>query len=82
MQNHASFLTMLEQPSMLKRLFGEITEALREFRESPRAYITCAIKSDATGGERRASLFRLGLAVGILFYAYWLSNVEIEFNLR
>ena len=69
MQNNASFVTMLEQPSMLKRLFEEISEALRDFRQGPRAYITSAIKGDATGGNRRTTLFRLGLAIGILFYA-------------
>jgi protein TonB len=69
MHNNASFVTMIEQPSMLKRLFAEISEALRDFRQGPRAYITSAIKGDATGGNRRGTLFRLGLAIGILFYA-------------
>ena len=69
MQNNASFVTMLEQPSMLKRLFAELRESLREFREDPRAYIISVIKGDATRGERRTTLFRLGLAIAILFYA-------------
>jgi protein TonB len=69
MQNNASFVTMLEQPSMLKCLFTELREAQREFRDDPRAYMTSAIKGNVSGGARRASLFRLGLAIAILFYA-------------
>jgi TonB family protein len=59
---------MLEQPSMLKRLFVECGEALREFREGPRAFITSAIK-DMGPGNRSPALFRLGLAIALLFYA-------------
>lgn len=69
MQNNASFLAMPEHPCMITRLIDEMREASREFREGPRAYITSAIKGDATGGQRRTTLFRLGLAIGILFYA-------------
>src|SRR6266498_4506922 len=82
MQKNASFVTMLEHPSILERLHAEISEALRDFRQGPKAYITSAIKGDATGGNRRTTLFRLGLAIGILFYAivfaatlvFWSSN--------
>ena len=68
MQNHASLVTMLEQPPMLKRLFVECVEALREFREGPRIFITSAIK-DMGPGNRSPTLFRLGLAIALLFYA-------------
>jgi hypothetical protein len=69
MQNNASFLAMPEDPWMITRLIDELREASREFREDPRAYVKGAIKGDATGGERRTTLFRLGLAIAILFYA-------------
>jgi periplasmic protein TonB len=68
MQNNLSFLAMLEQPSMIVRLGNELREALREFREAPRAYVTSALKSEA-GGSRRKMLLRVGLAIAILFYA-------------
>lgn len=68
MQNNASFLAMLEQPCMITRLKDELQEALREFREDPRAYIKSALK-DEVGGSRRRMLLRVGLAIGILFYA-------------
>lgn len=82
MQNNASFVTMIEQPSMLKRLFAELREAPREFREGPRAYITSAIKGDATGGERRTTLFRLGLAIAILFYAIVFAATLLSWSLN
>ena len=68
MQNHASLVTMIEHPSVLTRLFLECVETLREFREGPRAFITSAIK-DMGPGNRSPALFRLGLAIALLFYA-------------
>ena len=69
MHHNASFVTMLEHPSMLKRLFGELGEALREFRDGPRAFITSAVKGDVVRGTRRTTLFQFGLAIAILCYA-------------
>ena len=68
MQNNASFLSMLEQRCVITRLMDEMREALREFRDDPRAYVTGALRRDI-GGSRRKSLLRLGLAIGISVYA-------------
>ncbi|MEK6320797.1 MAG: energy transducer TonB [Acidobacteriota bacterium] len=68
MQNNASFLAMIEQPCIIERLTDEVREALREFREDPRAYVTSALKRDV-GGSRRKMLLKVGLAIAILFYA-------------
>src|SRR5262245_24925755 len=68
MQHNASFLTTLEQPCMISRLKDELREALREFREDPRDFITSALKDDAVGGRRRM-LLQVGMAIGISFYA-------------
>ena len=68
MTNNASFMAMREHPCMITRLGNEIREAAREFREGPRAFITSALKS-GRGSGRRTSLFRFGLAVGLLVYA-------------
>lgn len=68
MHDNASFVTMLEQPSMFVRLFHELREAWRELRDNPRAYITSTFKWDA-GGSRRKNLLRVGLAIGVIVYA-------------
>jgi TonB family protein len=68
MQNNASFLAMPEHPCMITRLIDEMLEASREFRESPRAYVTGALKGN-TGGGPRKMLLQLGFAIAILFYA-------------
>ena len=49
MQNNALLLGMIEQPCMISRLTDELREALREFREDPRAFVTTALKRDALG---------------------------------
>ncbi|HSB08719.1 MAG TPA: energy transducer TonB [Blastocatellia bacterium] len=67
MQTNTSF-TMIEHPCMVTRLKEELREALREFRDGPRAYITSAFARE-TKGVRRVMLLRLGLAFGLLFYA-------------
>jgi TonB family protein len=54
---------------MITRLIDEMREASRQFREDPRAYVMGVIKSDDSGGQRRTTVFRMGLAIGILFYA-------------
>jgi periplasmic protein TonB len=68
MHNNASFLTLLEHRCVIARLREELREALVEFCASPTAYITSAIRGDASG-NRRKMLLRVGLAVGVLFYA-------------
>lgn len=68
MQNNASFLATPEHPFMITRLIDEMREASREFRESPRAYVTGALKGNTGGGPRRR-LLQLGFAIAILFYA-------------
>jgi periplasmic protein TonB len=57
------------QPSLFRRLVDELTEATRQFRENPKAYLASAIKNETPGAHSRKSRFRLGLAVGILLYA-------------
>lgn len=69
MQNNASFLAMPEHRCMITRLIDEMREASRDLRENPRAYLKSAMTGDATGGQRRITLLRVGLATGILFYA-------------
>lgn len=68
MQNNASFLSMLEQRCVITRLMDEMREALREFRDDPRAFVTGALRRDF-GGSRRKTLLRLGLAISISVYA-------------
>lgn len=68
MQNNASFLAMPEHSCMITRLIDEMREALREFREDPRAYVKGALTANA-GGGRRKNLLRVGLAIALLFYA-------------
>jgi TonB family protein len=81
MQNNASFLAMPEHPCMITRLIDEMREASRVFREDPRAYVKGVIKGDATGGQRRTALFRLGLAIGILFYAIFFAATLVFWSL-
>src|SRR5258708_3182581 len=74
MQNNASFLSMLEQRCVITRLVDEMREALREFRDDPRAYVAGAVRRDI-GGSRRKTLLRLGLATGISVYAIALMSM-------
>lgn len=70
----------LVQPSLVKRLFGEVAEASSELRADPQSYIRSAIKGDGVGGKRRKTLLRLGLALAIAVYAgIFLSAVIISF---
>jgi len=58
-----------DQPSLIKRLAVEFIEATRELRANPKQYLASAIRGEAFGGYRRRALFRLGLAIGLVFYA-------------
>ena len=79
MHDNACFM-MLDQPSMIVRLFREVQEAWRELRENPRAYITSALKQDA-GGGRRTMLLRFGLAIGVLIYALVFASMLVFWSL-
>jgi TonB family protein len=69
MHNNEGFLLLREHPCMITRLLDEIREALRQLRENPRAFFKGATMVDAAGGQHRRMLLRLGLAIGLLFYA-------------
>src|SRR5689334_10380664 len=66
MQDNCAFAP-LEYPSMLKRLFVEISAAIVDFRNDPRAFIASLFRPD-TVNRRRTTLFRMGLSVGAGFY--------------
>src|SRR6185436_16287259 len=67
MQNNASFLAMIEQPCMISRLTDELREALRDFRKDPMAFVTTALKREASG-SRRKRLLHFGFAISLLLY--------------
>jgi TonB family protein len=78
MQNKALFSeAFLVQPSLISRLFGELAEAFREIRTDPGNYFRTALKGDNLGGRRRQMLFRLGLAAGIMVYAFFLTGMVV-----
>src|SRR5689334_16237764 len=66
MQDNCTF-AVLEYPSMLKRLFVEVSSAIADFRKDPRAFIVCLFRPDSVN-RRRTTLFRMGLALGSGFY--------------
>src|SRR5215471_10528607 len=55
--------------SLFKRLFYGLREAFDEFSDDPRQFLLDSIKGTSSGGPHRKTLLRLGLAVGLLFYA-------------
>ena len=76
MQDKALFSeAFLVQPSLVSRLFRELTAAFSEIRKDPGNYFRAALKGDNLGGRRRKMLFRLGLAAGIMVYAFFLSSM-------
>ena len=76
MQEKALFSESFQiQPSLLRRLLDELFEALREFRENPKQYLTSSIRSDGIAPHRRKTLFRLGLAIAILLYAIFFGAI-------
>jgi TonB family protein len=83
MQEKALFAdTFLNQPSIVRRLGNEFTEASREFRENPKAYIQSAFKGDGLGGHRRKMLLRFGLAMGIVVYAMFFGAILILWSIH
>ena len=59
----------LVHESLFKRLCYGTREAFNEFSNDPRQFLLDAIKRGGPGGPRRRTLLRLGLAIGLLFYA-------------
>jgi protein TonB len=83
MQDKALFSeAFMVQPSLVSRLFGEVSEASREIRNDPRSYFKTALKGDNLGGRRRTMLFRLGLAAGIMLYAFFLTGMVVMWILQ
>jgi TonB family protein len=60
--------TFLVHESLFKSLFCGVREALQEFGNDPRQFLIDSIRGSGNEG-RRKTLFRLGLALGLLFYA-------------
>ena len=85
MQQSALFLeTFSSQPPLVRRLASEIIEATREFRESPKEFLASAIRGEHLGGPRRKTLFRLGLAAGVVLYSIFFGTMLLmwTFNTR
>jgi len=78
MQEKALFSqAFMVQPSLVSRLVGELGEASRQIRQDPGAFFKTAMKGDNLGGRRRKMLFRLGLALGIMVYALFLTGMVV-----
>jgi TonB family protein len=78
MQDKALFSqAFMVQPSLVSRLITEIGEASRQIRQDPAAFFQTALKGDNLGGRRRKMLFRLGLALGIMVYALFLTGMVV-----
>src|SRR5262249_38711233 len=67
----------LVQPSLVSRLFRELGEAGSQIRQDPGNFFRTALKGDNLGGRRRKMLFRLGLALGIMVYALFLTGMVV-----
>src|SRR5262249_4856359 len=63
------FSTSVTQQSLAHRLFDEFTEASRDFRRNPKAYLISAIRGEGFGGYRRKMLLEYGLAIALLLYS-------------
>ncbi|MFY9553146.1 MAG: energy transducer TonB [Blastocatellia bacterium] len=72
----------MNEPFIIIRLFNEFSEASREFRESPQAYIASAFKGDGLGGHRRKMLLRFGLAIGIVVYALFFGAILVLWSIH
>ncbi|HXG67891.1 MAG TPA: energy transducer TonB, partial [Blastocatellia bacterium] len=73
---------LLSQPSILKRLRDEFTEASCEFRADPKAFLASALKGQGVGGQRRKALLQFGLAIGITVYAVVFALALIFWSMR
>src|SRR5262252_4652766 len=54
---------------LFKRLWRGLRESALEFRSDPMQFVLDSVKGTGAGGGRRQTLFRLGLAIGLLVYA-------------
>jgi TonB family protein len=81
MQDRALFAdTFISQPSILKRLGEEFSEAIGEFKENPSAYLTSAIRGDGIGGRRRQRNLLYGLAVSLMVFSTIFLAILIAFT--
>src|SRR5690242_9784376 len=55
--------------SLFKSLCYGVREAFNEFSNDPSRFLLDSIRGSGPGGSRRKTLLRLGLAIGLLFYA-------------
>ena len=63
------FSTTMARQSLAHRLFHEFSEASRDFRRDPKAYLVSAIRGEGFGGYRRKMLLEYGLAIALLLYS-------------
>src|SRR5262249_8900442 len=83
MQQKALFAdAFLIQPSIIRRLIAGFTDASREFRQDPRAYVAGAIKGDGVGGRVRQDRLMLGFAVAICVFTLFMGAMLLAFWLK
>ena len=75
------FGTTMEPSSLFGRLWDELLEASREFRDDPRGYLASAIRGDGAGGRRRQSLLKIGLSIGLIFYSAFFLTLLIVWTI-
>src|SRR5215470_17565352 len=71
---------LLDRPSMLRRLFEEVTEASLQFRSDPRNFVRSFFKNDLPGNRQRTNLLRFGLAIGVAAYALAFSAMLVAWS--
>lgn len=71
----------LVQPSLVRRLYDEVREGLSEFTTDPKGYLESAVKGDGIGGRRRKTLFKFGLAMGVMIYAMFFTAILVFWSL-
>ena len=69
----------LYQPSIIKRLASGFSEASREFRQNPKAFVTGAVKGDGVGGRARQDRLMLGFAVAMFVFAVIIGAMLVAF---
>jgi TonB family protein len=83
MQDKALFEgAFLNQPLLVTRLVNEFAAGTREFTNDPRGYLISAFKGDGTGGRRRKTLLRFGLAIGIVVYAVFFGAILLLWSIH
>ena len=82
MQNRDLFAdAFISQPSIFMRLAGEFAEAINEFKENPKVYLTSAIKGDGIGGRRRQRNLLYGLATALMVFSTIFLAMLIAFTI-